>query len=241
MADSFAHVISNLLSRSVDLMRKAYHRLFIIAFIQALIIRLVMVLCPFPESMLSGNLNFGMVMTLLGLAIVTVLVGTLGNSLMQACFVAKVKDQPPTMKQVFSFVFHKTSRLFLACVIYYLLMTLGMMLYILPAMFLGTVFFLYLPSLLFEDLSAFGALKRSWKLTLPRFWIIFILYLLTSVLYLLPQLIIQELAFLNISQAILNVLMIFAASFTLPLSNAICVTAYSYRRAEEIGILKPSS
>ncbi len=240
---NFLKSIGFILSKSVELVRQSYHRLFIIAFVQALLIRLAMVLFPLPQGAMMGDMadiNAGTVMGLLGLAVIVLLVGAIGNALMQACFVSKIRDQSARMGEVFNFVFHKAGRLFSACVIYYSLMTLGMMLYVLPAVLLGAVFFLYLPSLLFEEeVTALGALKRSWQLTRTKFGIMLVLYIFTSLLYLLPQLLIQDLNFLNISGAILNVLMIFAASLTLPLCNAICVTTYSYRRLEIAAKTKP--
>lgn len=238
-AHSFGQLVGLILSKSILLMKQTYHQLFMIAFLQALIIRLAVVLFPLPDNIWVGNvsnlnnLNAGVLVNLIILAVLVLLVGTFGNAMMQSCFVAKVRNQSAKLSEISHFVFRKLGRLLLACFIYYFMMTLGMMLYFVPALILGALFFLYLPSLLFEEpMTAVGSLRRSWQLARGRFGLMLMFYILTSLLYLVPQLIVQELGLFSLSNAILNVLMIFAASFTLPLCNAICVTVYSYRRLE---------
>jgi len=229
------HPVGAIIFKSFELGLRAFSTLFLIAFIQALLIRLVIVLFPLPlmgDLDLTKSVSLSEALNLLSLAVIVLMIGSVGNSMMQAYFVACLKSPNVKIGEVLKFFSSKAGKIFIASVLYYALMSLGMMLYVLPAVLLGAVFFLYLPCLLFEQVSVIGAFKRSWDLSKGRFWSLLLLYVLTSLFYLIPQVLLENLVLLNISSAIINVLMIFAAAICLPFCNALCVTAYSYRRLE---------
>ena len=228
--------VVSIIFKSFDLTRHAFSVLFLIAFVQALLIRLVIVLFPLPVLMgnfdLTKSISLSEAMSFLGFALIVLLIGSVGNSMMQAYFVARLKTPNVKLGEVLKFFSSKAGKIFMASMIYYTLMSLGMMLYILPALLLGAVFFLYIPCILFEQLSVFGAFKRSWDLAKGRFWSLLLLYIFTSLIYLFPQVLLENLLSFGLSSAIVNVAMIFGAALCLPFCNALCVTTYSYRRLE---------
>lgn len=222
--------------KSFELTKRTFSALFLIAFIQALLIRLVSVLFPLPMVMnnfdLTQSISLSEAINLLIFSAMVLFIGSIGNTMMQAYFVARLKTPNVKLGEVLKFFSSKASKIFMACVFYYILMSLGMMLYVVPAVLLGAAFFLYIPCILFEQVSVFGAFKRSWDLAKGRFWALLLLYILTSVIYLLPQVLLEHLFSLGLSSAIVNVAMIFGAALCLPFCNALCVTTYSYRRVE---------
>ena len=230
------YAVSAIIFKSFDLTRRAFSALFLIAFIQALLIRLVIVLFPLPVLMgdfdLTKSISLSEAMSFLGFAVIVLLIGSVGNSMMQAYFVARLKTPNVQLGEVLKFFSSKAWKIFMASMIYYALMSLGMMLYIVPALLLGAVFFLYIPCILFEQVSVLGAFKRSWDLAKGRFWSLLLLYIFTSLIYVFPQVLLENLISLGLSSAIVNVAMVFGAALCLPFCNALCVTTYSYRRVE---------
>jgi len=249
---SWGEMLGLIFSKSWILAKQYYRPVFYIAFVQTLFIRLAMYFFPIPaeniqassDAALLDHMSPGLLLNLFLFAVLVLWVGTVGNALIQIFFVAsgqsgfeknigreKNNPAPISFLELWGYLKNKLIFILLGCLFYYFLMSIGMALYFLPAVLLGSAFFLYLPIILFENKTPLAALKRSWELTKLKYGVMVCLFIATSLLYLMPQLAIEALADQGlISVGLSNVLMIFAASLILPLCNAITLVTYSYQR-----------
>jgi hypothetical protein len=124
-----------------------------------------------------------------GIGVVTLIALVVGILATAACFKA-VSDaylgEKPAIRPSLAFVARRLHSVLWVTLLFYLLVAIGLVLLIVPGIYLAVAFIVAIPALLFEDVRGFKALRRSRRLVKGRWWATFgaiaIGYIMSSVL-----------------------------------------------------------
>ena len=111
-----------------------------------------------------------------------------------------------------------------------ILISFGLMLYIIPGIIIGTLLFVYVPSILFDGRGTFSSLQHSFQLVKGNFGSTIWMCIITFFLIILPEFIGMLIrgsgAMSNMQFGIDEVAIIFISSLVLPLISALILTQY---------------
>lgn len=95
-------------------------------------------------------------------------------------------DQKVSLQKSFSLAFYKLPMLYLANIIYYIVIVIGTILFLFPAVFLWILFVMFIPLMIFENLGVLESYVTSAKMVWGSWWQTFIALLIpSSITYLL--------------------------------------------------------
>lgn len=202
MSDLYVPSFDEIVAKSYELYKQNFKQLFTLAFSGELIVSLMTLV--FSYFLLSKGLNQLMyatqngamnqpdlsvplmfVMLLMFFVFVTVILVVIGgcqhiiNESWQSRFV--------DIKSACQYVASKLLPLLGATLMVYFLLLIGLMLWIVPALIIATMFFVYIPIILFSNETGFGALILSVKMVWTAFLQTFGMMMLTGVLLMLPD------------------------------------------------------
>lgn len=136
--------------------------------------------------------------------------------------------------QVLLHIFKLLPMMVLASVIFYVLAVVGLYFYIVPGIILATIFYFYLPAILFARQSLFRAFYYSFYLMKQNFLSMLALVLFNFLVFCLPVLLIQASFGRSASGALFGLeelLIVMLEALLLPFVLAMTLTAFCHLRA----------
>lgn len=216
---------------AVSMIKSSFTKVFPIAFALGAAEQLLISLSP--PSIVDGQLNASGGFLLI--AILLLLVASFCNGLMMVTLLQAVQNRPMAWKDRSRFVFGRYGSLIAGSFLFNIGLGFSLLLFKPLALIFGTVFFLYLPFMLFDKRPILFAFADSFQAARARFITHFILFVTYAFVYYAPKLLIPQilLAFPNLF-AVDKVLLVFATGISLPICFSITVTLYSMGKREQL-------
>lgn len=220
-----SHSILETLEHAAKLYRISFKKIFIIAFITALLNQLLSLY--FINTFIFSNENISLNSPAgFGLSLFLMLFVVLfGNSLILVKQNSFIKQEQLALKDVFQRVLQRFPGVLASGIIYALLSFIGIALYIIPGLIFMTLFCVYLPSLLFAHKKAFESWMFSFKLVKPHMLTSFGIVLINLILLWIPPELTEVITNYISSDGSLYGLevtaIVFVIALILPMTNAI--------------------
>lgn len=213
------------LEHAAKLYRVSFKKIFIIAFITALLNQLLSLY--FINTFIFSNENISLNSPAgFGLSLFLMLFVVLfGNSLILVKQNSFIKQEQLSLKTLFQRVLQRFPGVLASGIIYALVSIIGIALYIIPGLIFMTLFCVYLPALLFAHKKAFESWIFSFKLVKPHLLASFGIVLINLILLWIPPELTEIITnYINTDGSLYGLevtAIVFVIALILPMTNAI--------------------
>ena len=221
--------MTSIITAAKHLYSRAFWLVFPISFISALASALLQL--PLSKvlsiqgdtAIITNHIGFGL------LAFAILVVYTITDALLLIRLNATREGFYLSLEESFSFALRRLFYLLVATIIFLVVSTLGLWLYIVPGVIIAIFLYLYAPGILFDNHDGVSALAFSAKLVSRRFLYVGMISVMLMFLRLLPSYLASLMshgAQTDISFGIDNMVAILLTSLILPFSQAIVLLLY---------------
>jgi hypothetical protein len=176
-------------------------------------------------------------MALIGMWFLTLI----GNAIIQISQNSILYQHSSRFLQALNYIIKRLPALIIAELLLSIMVSGGLLLFIVPGLILMTLFSLFSPIILFLQKSGLSALQTSAKLVAPQFFATFTILALDLALMLLPQLLISLLNLdINSDFGIEEAIGVIASSVLIPFSNALVLVLFYKLNALQSNSNKPA-
>ena len=223
------------LNWSAHIYRISFKRVFIAAFVTALLNQLLGLYFINTFSFSEGSINVSMPIGL-GISLFLMLfVMLFGNSLILVWQNSCLRNESLSLAAAFKRVLQRFPGILLSGIIFAFLGLIGIALYILPGLIFMTFFCIYLPSLLFAHKKAFESWMFSFNLVKRHFFSSLGIVLINLILLWIPPELMEILSnIINVDGSLYGLeitVIVIVIAFILPMTNAL-ILAWFYKLQE---------